>query len=186
MGTSPYRGQTAAHVLFTVLAKLESCSRNTFSQTSITCWAGRLGPCVTATGMFSTWPFYWLFKVQEITYWGTWRPLKTIWASFTSNPLCSNRTGLTSRACWSTLSTSSLTALLTPAPHLERQKNTEEVFSNRQRLKQTSVSLCLSTAVGAGAFGVRCKCIWNNECQLRTLRIPAHLSLWALRSFFSL
>lgn len=65
MGTSPYRGQTAAHVLFTVLAKLESCSRNTFSQTSITCWAGRPGPCVTAAGTFSTWP-YLLMMFSEV------------------------------------------------------------------------------------------------------------------------
>lgn len=47
MGTSPYRGHTAAHVLFTELAKVDICSRKTFLQTSITCWAGRLGPCAT-------------------------------------------------------------------------------------------------------------------------------------------
>lgn len=46
MGTSPYRGQTAAHVLFTELANMDICSRTTFLQTSITCWAGRVGPCV--------------------------------------------------------------------------------------------------------------------------------------------
>lgn len=47
MGTSPYRGQTAAHVLFTELAKVDICSRTTLLQTSITCSAGRVGPCVT-------------------------------------------------------------------------------------------------------------------------------------------
>lgn len=97
----------------------------------------------------------------EITYWRTWRPLKTIRASFTLNPLCSNRTRPASRPCCTTLSTSSLRALLTPAPYLERQKNIKDTFNNRQRLKRTSVSVCFSAAVGAGAFGVSCKCTWN-------------------------
>ena len=64
------------------------------------------------------------FRGLHCTYWWTRGPLKAIWSSFTSNPLDSDRTRTSRRACGAALPPSSLETLLPSVSSLRNRLTT--------------------------------------------------------------